>query len=73
MVSPALRLILEATVLAIYLTIVPVAVLVWFYFSGLFSIIYLISWLVLALGWTAFLTYLYMRRSKRRLHSQAAR
>ncbi|GBC69126.1 hypothetical protein HRbin01_00819 [archaeon HR01] len=73
MVSPALRLILEATVLAIYLTIVPVAVLVWFYFSGLFNPLYLIGWLGLALGWTALLTYLYMRRSRKRLASQAAR
>jgi hypothetical protein len=72
MVSAAIRMILEATLLAVFLTILPVAVLFLFYFSGLFNPIYLFAWLALALGWTALLTYIYMRRSKKRLVRPAA-
>ena len=70
MVSKALQFILEATVLAASFTIVPVAVLVWFYLSALIKPIYLVGWLALTLVWTALLTTIYLRRARKAVGRQ---
>jgi hypothetical protein len=44
--------------------------LVWLYFSELMRPIYLIGWLALALGWTALLTTIYLRRARRAVGGQ---
>ncbi|MEM1944391.1 MAG: hypothetical protein QW756_04020 [Nitrososphaerota archaeon] len=65
MVSKALKFILEATVLAILLTMLPIAVLTWLYLSQLMRPIYLVAWMGLAVGWTGLLTFIYLRRGRR--------
>ncbi len=56
---------MESTFLAVLFTILPIVVLVLLYFMELTRPIYLIGWLALALGWTALLTTVYLRRVRR--------
>ncbi len=64
--SRQMKFIIESTVLAFLLTAVPVTLLVFFYANGLLTPLNLVAWLAVALGWTALITFIYMRKISKR-------
>ncbi|MEM4281451.1 MAG: hypothetical protein QW470_03930 [Candidatus Caldarchaeum sp.] len=64
--SRQMKFIVESTLLAVLLTAVPVILLVLFYLNGLLTPLNLVVWLFAALGWTALITIIYVRKLSKR-------
>jgi predicted RND superfamily exporter protein len=59
--SRPVKFIVEATLLALAMTLVPIFLLVVLYFAGLTPPLNMLLWLGAALGWTTLVVYLYMK------------
>ncbi|MEM4189044.1 MAG: hypothetical protein QW544_00830 [Candidatus Caldarchaeum sp.] len=64
--SRQMKFIMESTLLAVLLTAVPVVLLAFFYFNSLMTSQNLLIWLAAALGWTAIITVIYVKRLAKR-------
>jgi|GEM_PF-1848676 len=63
--SRPVKFIIEATLLALAMTLIPIFLLVFLYFTGLTTPVNMLLWLGAALGWTTLVVYLYMKFSKK--------
>jgi hypothetical protein len=59
--SRPVKFIVEATLLALAMTLVPTFLLVVLYFAGLTTPLNMLLWLGAALGWTTLVVYLYIK------------
>ncbi|MCS6769845.1 MAG: hypothetical protein NZ570_05360 [Candidatus Caldarchaeum sp.] len=60
------KFIIESILVALLMTSLPVALLVWLGFNRLTTPLNMVVWLVAALGWTALVVVVYVKRSSRR-------
>jgi hypothetical protein len=64
--SRPVKFIVEATLLALAMTLVPIFLLMFLYFAGLITPLNMLLWLGAALGWTTLVVYLYMKLFSKR-------
>jgi predicted RND superfamily exporter protein len=64
--SRPVKFIVEATLLALAMTLVPIFLLMFLYFAGLTTPLNMLLWLGAALGWTTLVVYLYMKLFSKR-------